>query len=309
MRPFAFLLLLLLAGGPAQAGPPPVRWKTAAPVGLGDPVVLETSLPAASPDFFVEGDLYPGAEWGEARVASLERTPPSSFPGEVRLLVTLQVFAVGKVQLPPARLVLHDEKGAHEASLSLPPLEVSSLLPPGGGPQPPPAPPLDVPRRFPVGTLVLALLAGLLLSAAVLWIRRRLPKRPRGAVQPPSLRETDPHRWALSEVERLFAASLPADRRFEALSAVLRAFLAWRYGLPFPEWTLEEIRRETEGLSDLPGEARAAYLEVLSACALVLYARHLPSAGETAALKARSLEAVASTPPKRPPERQREAAA
>ncbi len=309
MRAPLFLLLLLFAGGPAKAGAAPARWKTAPPVHLGDPVVLEAALPAASPDFFVEGDLYPGADWGEARVASVERTPPSFFPGEVRLSVTLQVFAVGKVQLPPARLVLHDERGAHEASLSPPPLEVASLLPPGGGPQPPPAPPLEVPPRFPVGAFVLVLLAAFLLVAAVLWIRRRLPKRPRGAVQPPSLRETDPRRWALSEVERLFAASLPADRRFEALSAVLRAFLAWRYGLPFPEWTVEEIRRETEGLSDLPGEARAAYLEVLSACALVLYARHLPSAGETAALKARSLEAIALTPSKPTPEQPREAAA
>jgi len=309
MRPPIAAVLVLLAGLQAQAGPATARWKTAGPVHLGDPVVLEASLPTASPDFFVEGDLYPGADWGEARVAAVERTPPPSFPGEVRLSVTLQPFAVGSLVLPPARLVLHDEKGAHEALLSPPPLAVASLLPPGGGPQPPPAPPLAVPRRFPVAAVLLALLAGLLLAGVALWIRRRRARRPRRPLEAPSLRESDPPRWALSEVERLFASSLPADRRFEALSAVLRAFLGWRYGLPFPDWTLEEVRRATEVLPDLPEEARKAYLEVLSACALVLYARHLPSAEETAALKALSLEALVRTPPKAPPERRGEAAA
>lgn len=309
MRPVPLAVPLILAALQVQAGPVPARWKTAGPVHLGDPVVLEAALPSASPDFFVEGDLYPGADWGEARVAAVDRTPPPSFPGEVRLSVTLQPFAVGDLTLPPARLVLHDEKGAHEAVLSPPPLAVASLLPSGGGPEPPPAPPLPVPRRFPVAALLLLLLAGLLLAGGLLWFRHRRalrPPRPRAA---PSLRETDPPRWALGEVERIFAASLPADRRFEALSAVIRAFLAWRYDLPFPDWTLEEIRQATQGLPDLPEGTREAYLEVLSACALVLYARHLPSAGETAGLKARSLEAIAGTPPKARPETQREAAA
>lgn len=309
MRAPILALAGLLAAWPTQAGPTPARWKTAGPVHLGDPVVLEMTLPAASPDFFVEGDLYPGADWGEARVTAMDRTPPPSFPGALRLRVTLQPFAAGEVTLPPARLVLHDEKGAHETLLSPPPLAVASLLPPGGGSQPPPAPLLEVPRRFPAAAFFSALVAGLLLAVVLFRLRRRWRERRRRPVKAPTLRETDPLRWARTEVERLFASALPADRRFEALSAVLRAFLAWRYGLPFPEWTLEEIRRGTDGLTDLPGEARQAYLEVLSACALVLYARYLPSAGETSALKARSLEALALTPPKAPPPREREAAA
>ncbi|MEW6757056.1 MAG: hypothetical protein AB1347_02445 [Acidobacteriota bacterium] len=307
--PPALLLSLSLAALGTSSTDPGVRgrWVLQGPVHLGDPVVLESSLPVSSPEFFLEGDLVPGADWGPGRVVSLTKTPPPSFPGDLRLAVTVQVFATGTVEFPAARIAIRDRSGLHDRVLSPPPLRLEPLLPAGAAPRPPQAGPLPLPRATPWMWILLGAAALALGAAAMAAGLKKARARAASPPPKPTLREMDPPLWARREVERVFGAHMEPGARYETLSMVLRTLLEWRYGLPFLEWTGHEVRAGLLTLPDLPSEAGRAYAAVLELCDQVLYARHLPDPREDEAARSAALRALSLTPPKAP-EGTREAA-
>jgi len=299
---FSFSLSVLGAPPPGTAAPSSLkgRWILQDPARLGDLLVLEAALPVTSPDFFIEGDLVPGADWGPGRVVSLAKTPPPSFPGELRLAVTVQVFATGDVGFPAARIAVRDRAGLHDRVLAPPPLHLEPLLPSGDAPRPPQLGPLPLPRGLPWGWILLAAALVLGIPALALGLRKA---RTRSASPPPkpTLRETDPPLWARREVERVFAECLDPGLRYETLSMILRALLEWRFDRPFLEWTGIEVRKGLADLAELPPDAGRAYASVLELCDLVLFARHLPGGAEEDAARRTALQALAQTPPKAPP--------
>ncbi len=257
---------------------------------IGSRVTLEASLPLGTPAYFLEGDLVPGADWGEnARIASVKQTPPTSFPGTLALQFEVQCFITGSVTLPPLPVTLRAGGVSDAYVLKVPPLAITALLPPGGQPKPPLASPMPLPRPFPwglaVGALVLLLLVGAALAA---WWRRRSAAPPAPKVQP-SLRETDPDRWIQEEVERLFTAPLETQARYAALSQRVRDYLEIKSGLPFLEWTTGEVRHGLHRLGNLPEGSATDVMAILSLCDWAVFARYKPEPEEERAARRRIL--------------------
>ncbi len=288
-----FLIIVVMlffnpAPGAAQTPPEGLRatagW-TPSVYHIGDLVPLEISLPLSSPDFFIETNLAAGKTWGGAHVVKVEQIPPDSYPGSLILRVTVQFFAMGSVQLPRTRLTLHRSNGESTFSVNPPPLSITPLLPPGPQPEPPFAPPLSTPLPFPwvYAALGVLVLAGAL--AILLWLLRRTGNAPSGNRGEVSLKERDPHLWAVGEIERLFRADITAYRRCEALSRVLREYLEVTLKRPFMEWTTHEIRTGCADIAPLAGEPSEQLFSVLSLCDRVLFARFLPGKKETLEIK------------------------
>jgi hypothetical protein len=255
---------------------------------LGSRVPLEASLPLGTPAYFLEGDLVPGADWGkDARIAEVRQTPPTSYPGVLALHIEVQCFGTGTVSLPPLPVTVRAGGAAEPYVLEAPPLAITALLPPGEQPRPPLAAPLPLPKPFPWGLLVGALVLLALASAAfVFWWRRR-QAAPAAPLAKPSLRETDPDRWILEEVERLFSAPLESHVRYAALSQRVRDYLELKSGLPFLEWTTGEVRQGLHRLGNLPEGAATDVMALLSLCDWAVFARYHPEPEEEREAKRR----------------------
>jgi hypothetical protein len=297
---FALGLLLCILAGTAAAGASPTkiqgRW-TPGVYHLGNLVPLEIAVPVRSSDFYLEGKISGGEDWGKARIARVLQAPPASYPGDLTLKVEVQVFDTGEVQLPPTELDVHTAKGVEAFSISVPPVMIAPLLPPGDQPQPDPAEPMTVPFPFPWIYLAGAAVALFLLGTIVFMLVRRATRR-RGHVRVrPSLRELDPDLWIRREVERLFRAELEISRRYEALSTNVRTYLEIKFGLPFLEWTSSEIREGCMRVPELTGPPGDDLTRVLRLCDGVLFARYVPTQDdESDAMQAivRVLEAVSA---------------
>jgi hypothetical protein len=301
----AAAIALLPASGAIHAAPEPPpkaapsQWAPGV-YHLGNLIPLEADIPIPSASFYLEGDLTEGADWGEARIATIRQHPPETFPGILRLDLTVQLFATGTVSLPPARVAVHLPGSVLLYSVAPPPISIAPLLPPGRQPQPPPRPPLPAPLPFPWIWAVLALLAAALAFAGALLWRRRLRRRPKCPEQKPSLRETDPERWIRQEMERLRASALPPDARYAQVSQLLREYLELRFGLPFLEWTTSEVRANCTRAGQLQGSAAEDLLSVLLFSDRACFARYRPEEEEEAQAWIRIhrlLEAVARPRP------------
>lgn len=266
---------------------------------LGSKIPLELLLPLTTPAYFLEGDLVEGADWGPgARIVSVKQVPPASFPGILALNVEVQVFATGAITLHPLPLSLRTGGKAQAFTVVVPAFTVTPLLPPGPQPEPPAAAPLPLPKSPPWGWILLGVAATLGLAGLV-W-RRFL--RPRvAAAQPPvaGLRDTDPDRWIIQEVNRLFLSSLEPQVRYTALSQRLRDYLEIKTGMPFLEWTTSEVQRGLARMGHLPPGSATDLMGVLALCDWAAFARYLPEPAEENDAKARSLRflAFASAPP------------
>ena len=289
----SFLLALVPALCFAAPAPLAVRW-TPGVYHLGNLVPLEIPLPVRSPDFYLEGGLSEGHDWGKARISRVLQVPPSSYPGDLTLKVTVQVFDTGDVQLPPLSLQVHTANGVDTYSISVPPVKITPLLPAGDQPQPAPAGPLSVPFPFP-WVYVVAALAGLAALVVLLALLVRRARRRRGgpAVKP-SLKELDPDLWIRREVERLFRSDLDPPMRYEALSTSLRDYLESTFRRPFLEWTSSEIAAALPSMPRLSGDPGERLMSVFRLCDRVLFARYAPTAEDEREAMAKTVEALNS---------------
>lgn len=266
---------------------------------LGSRIPLELLLPLTTPAYFLEGDLVEGADWGpSARIASVKQAPPNSFPGTLVLGVEVQVFVTGAVTLHPLPLSLRTGGKAQAFTVVVPPFTVTPLLPPGPQPEPPAAAPIPLPKPLPWGWILFGVVAALGIAALV-W-RRLL--RPRIAAAPPpaaGLRDTDPDRWIIQEVNRLFLSPLDSQARYTALSQRLRDYLEIKTGMPFLEWTTSEVQRGLARMGHLPPGSATDLMGVLALCDWAAFARYLPEPAEENDAKTRALRflAFASAPP------------
>ena len=261
---------------------------------LGSKIPMQIALPLSTPAYYLEGDLVEGAAWGsDARISSVKQSPPSSFPGTLDLDVEVQVFATGLVTLHPVRLVLRTGGQPQAFSVVVPAFTVTPLLPSGTQPEPPAAAVLALPRPFPWGWFVVALTAALMVAAvAWRWVRRRnLPGRSR---QAPSLRDADPDRWILDEVNGLFLAPLEPQARYTKLSQRLRDYLEIKTGLPFLEWTTSEVQRGLARMERLPPGCTTDLMGVLALCDWAAFARYRPGRSEENEAKVHALRFLAA---------------
>jgi hypothetical protein len=140
------------------------------------------------------------------------------------------------------------------------------------------APPMSLPQPgWPVAVwALLGVVAGAIAAAVLLWRRRGR----RGVAARPQ----PAHLVALAELDRLQQTEFDDEERLEAfyvrLSAILRRYLGWRFGLRALMQTTEEF------VAGLPGAERALapYRPVLGTLLasfdLVKFARHRPQRSE-----------------------------
>jgi hypothetical protein len=209
-------------------------------------------------------------------------TRSSAAAVELTRAFELEPEGVGELVLPPLVVPVRgceDHAGtAQEIRTDPVAITVISVVPAGADYTEPKdiAPPLALPQTsWPValgsalGALVLAL-------AVLTWLRMR---RRTGAARPQPA-----HLLALAELDRLRRAELDSAERIDAfyvrLSAILRQYLGWRFGVPALRQTTEEC------VVALPGAAPALapYRPVLGALLLsfdrVKFARHRPEPGD-----------------------------
>ncbi len=294
-RLFAFTFLSAFFAAVCFAAPGALegRW-TPGVYHLGNLVPLEIPLPVESPDFYLEGGLSEGHDWGKARIARVLQVAPSSYPGDLTLKVTVQVFDTGDVQLPPLSLQVHTAKGVDTYSISVPPVKITPLLPAGDQPQPAPAGPLAVPFPFP-WVYVVAAIAGLAALAMLLALLvRRTRRRSTRSTVKPSLKELDPDLWIRREVERLFRSDLDPATRYEALSTSLRDYLESTFRRPFLEWTSAEIAAALPSIPGIPGDSGDRLMSVFRLCDRVLFARYAPTTDDEREAMAKTVEALNS---------------
>lgn len=148
-----------------------------------------------------------------------------------------------------------------------------NILPPVDLPPPPPA---EIPWR----QIAAALAASALLMLLGAWLVRRIRRGPRAKPVPTRAA----HELALAALRRLEGAEAGTPERIEAfyvrLSAILRRYLDWRFGLHAPERTTEEtLRAAAEAISALAAR-RDLVGDFLGACDRVKFARLRPGGGE-----------------------------
>lgn len=283
-------LLLLFPAAAAQKSPQAEihgRW-TPGVYHIGNLVPLEIPVPVQSSDFYLEGKVTEGAEWGEGRIARLLQVHPTAYPGTLTLKIEVQIFDTGAVQLPPTELQVHTATGVHAFTVLVPPVKITPLLPPGDQPQPAPAELISVPFPFP-WLYVAAALAALLLVCLCLFTLIRRARRRRGQVkEKPGLRELDPDLWIRREVERLFRTELDPPRRYEALSTNVRTYLEIKFQRPFLEWTSAEIQEGCSVIQRLSGAPAGDLMSVFRLCDAVLFARYAPTRDD----ERRAMEAI-----------------
>ncbi len=292
----AFVLGLLAAvagdGGRAAAGPGPVRQEVA----LGPVRVtleadrrtmpidgrLQLSLRVEAPAGTVVTLPEVADKLGPFVVASQTAAAPSSAGadgGRWRRDYVLEAEATGELALPPLTVAFRAPADAEPRQLATAPLAitVTSLLPADVDltAYKDIAPPVELPRPalsrlvWPVGLLALGL-AGL---ALLVWRRRR---RSRLAL-PPS---QPAHLLALAELERL-ERQLPADRPgteefYVRLAAILRHYVALRFGLSAPTQTTEELLAAADRTGGSLTARRPLIGRLLAGCDLVKFARQRP---------------------------------
>ncbi len=292
------------AASPPSAAPPPAaeaRW-TPGVYTLGQEIPLEVTLPVDSADFFLTGLPPDGGDWGPARLRGTRQEKPASFPGTLRLTLTVQLFGVGEVGLPPLLLSVNTASGARTFAVGPPPVKIQGSLPEGAGP-PPPAQALPFPEPGPWRWAIPALLALAAAGAGLAWYLRR--RRLRAATLPPAPQVLDPDAWIRAEVARLLASPGDAAPRYAALSKCLRDYLQIKTGKPFPDWTTSEIRRALRDLPRLSGDEGRELAWVLALCDQVKFAKYRPAPEEEGQIGPRvhgALEALLRPVPETPEE-------
>ena len=227
-----------------------------------------------------------GDQFGRFAVVVQSPAESSSAGGAtlLRRYYDLEPEAVGDLTVPPLVVAVRDRQGGDDAAREIRtdpvPVTVMSVVPDGVDYTEPKdiAPPMSLPQPgWPVAVwAVLGIVAAAGAAAALVW-RRRRPRIVAVRAQPA-------HLVALAELDRLQQTELGDEERVEAiyvrLSAILRRYLGWRFGLRALMQTTEEC------VAGLPGAERALtpYRPVLGTLLasfdLVKFARHRPQRGD-----------------------------
>jgi hypothetical protein len=196
----------------------------------------------------------------------------------------LEPEGVGALLVPPFVIAVHDRAGSAAAVQEIRtdpvPITVTSVVPDGADYTEPKdiAPPMSLPPPG-VPLVLWAVLGGavIVVAAAILW-RRRRGRRVAAARPQPA------HLLALAELDRLQQAELGDEERLDAfyvrLSAILRRYLGWRFGLRALMQTTEEF---VAGLPRAEGALtpyRTLLGTLLAGSDLVKFARHRPQRGD-----------------------------
>jgi hypothetical protein len=192
----------------------------------------------------------------------------------------LEPESVGALTVPPFVIAVRDRQGGDDAVQEIRtdavPITVTSVVPDGVDYTEPKdiAPPMSLPPpAWPIAlwALLAAVAAGVV--AAMLWWRGRR----RGAA---ALRPQPAHLLALAELDRLQQAELGDAERFEAfyvrLSAILRRYLDWRFGLRALMQTTEEFVASLTSAERALTPYRGLLGTLLAGFDLVKFARHRP---------------------------------
>lgn len=212
--------------------------------------------------------------WGEAEVLAKQR--PEALPGapnHYRMVLLVTAWKPGKVTLPPLPVAvapLQQEGPSPERPLvfATPPLEltVKSVLPAGGAPPKPPAPPQPLPVGaafwWTAGGLALASLAA---AGLLLWRRRSIAAATPAAPPLPPLAQFQRELAAL-------AGEPSPERVHTGISMAMRQLLSALLGFAAVESTTTEIDHELRrGRLDLM--TRRGVLDLLRRCDEVKFAR------------------------------------
>jgi hypothetical protein len=198
----------------------------------------------------------------------------------LRRYYDLEPEGVGNLTIPPLVVAVRDRQvgdgAAQEIRTDPVPITVTSVVPDGVDYTEPKdiAPPMSLPQpTWPLELWALLGAVAAAIAAAVLFWRRRGRRAVAVSPQPA-------HLVALAELDRLQQAELGDQERLEAfyvrLSAILRRYLGWRFGLRALMQTTEEL------VAGLPGAERALapYRPILGSLLasfdLVKFARHRP---------------------------------
>jgi hypothetical protein len=207
----------------------------------------------------------------------------SSSAGGITLLrryYDLEPEGVGNLVIPALVVAVRERQVGDDAAQEIRtdpvPITVTSVVPDGVDYTEPKdiAPPMSLPQpSWPLELWALLGAGAAAIAAAVLFWRRR---GRRAVAVPPQ----PAHLLALAELDRLQQAELGDEERLEAfyvrLSAILRRYLGWRFGLRALMQTTEEL------VAGLPGAERAlapyrfVLGTLLASFDLVKFARHRP---------------------------------
>jgi hypothetical protein len=202
---------------------------------------------------------------------------------QLRRSFELEPEGVGELTLPPLVVPLQDRQGgdAGVAEIRTDPVTVTvaSVVPEGVDYTEPKdiAPPLSLPRPgWPVEAwLGLGAVAAAIALGLFAW-RRRRSRAPALAPQPA-------HVLALAELDHLEQAA-GGDERVEAfyvrLSAILRRYLGWRFGLRALMQTTDEFVAALPGAEGALAPYRPVLATVLADFDLVKFARFRPGRGD-----------------------------
>ncbi len=219
---------------------------------------------------------------GRFAVVAQSPTDSSSEGGALvlRRHYDLEPESVGALTVPSFVIAVRDRQGGDEAVQEIRtdpvPVTVTSVVPDGADYTEPKdiAPPMSLPPpTWPVALWALLAALAAAAAAAIVWWRWR-------GRRPAPVRPQPAHLLALAELDRLQHAELGDPQRVETfyvrLSAILRRYLGWRFGLRALMQTTEEF---VAGLSD--GERtltphRSLLATLLAGFDLVKFARHRP---------------------------------
>ena len=198
---------------------------------------------------------------------------------------TLEAEMTGTLLLPALTVLFRPEGAAPDTEAQALrtepyPITVTAIAPPDADVTAPKdiAPPVTLPRHsWPLWVWYsMAVCAGIGLLGALWWCywrRRRVPAAP--PRQPA-------HLVALDALRRLQRDDLIGQQRVEEfyvrLSAIVRHYIEWRFGLRAPEQTTEEFLAVVLTTDELIVAHRDLLSTFLEHCDLVKFARHQPTA-------------------------------
>jgi BatD DUF11 like domain len=296
-------LLLLVAGTalaqtapPAAALQPLVQHQTQGAAQLTATVDRPTLAPAERCKMTLSLDVPPGgrvtfptvsAQLGDLAVIRQHSPDPITLSANRRRWqqeYILEARHLGTQTIPPVT-VSWQEGDAAAQQLTTEPLTitVASVVPAGteiSGLQDITPPVALAQRGAPLWLwwLAGAVAGGGLLSAGLWWLVRR--RRPQHLVVPPE----PAHRLALAALQRLQRDDLIGQQRCEEfyvrLSAIVRHYVEWRFGVRAPEQTTEEFLATVLHTGGLVASHRDLLSVFLQQCDLVKFARYQPSADD-----------------------------
>ena len=202
----------------------------------------------------------------------------------LRRYYDLEPEGVGDLMVPSLVVPIRDRQvggaAVQEIRTDPVPIAVTSVVPDGVDYTEPKdiAPPMSLPQPgWPIQVwALLGIVVGTIAAAVLLWRRRG-----RRTV---TVRPQPAHLVALAELDLLQQAVLGDEERLEALyvrlSAVLRRYLGWRFGLRALMQTTEEFVAGLPGTERVLAPYRSLLGALLASFDLVKFARHRPQRSE-----------------------------